>query len=205
MRAVIFAGGTYHDLSFYKNELKDGDFIIAADGGCLICQKMGVKIDVAIGDFDTTDEKNVTAGEIIKLSREKDYTDSFEALFLAKERGFSEALLFGGTGSRMDHTLANIFLLKKAKDMGVRLTLADENNIIYITEESLKLKKREGYHLSVIQLTDAKGVTLSGLYYPLENKSLAFGDMLGISNEFSKDFCEISVKSGTVLVMMTKD
>lgn len=205
MRAVIFSGGSYGKPEFYKNELKKDDFIIAADGGCSFAEKLGVKIDVAIGDFDTLSVKNVKAKEIIKLNCEKDYTDSFEALFLAKERGFSEVLMFGSTGTRVDHSLANIFLLKRAKDMGVNLTLFDENNIVYITESSLKLKKRENYHVSVIPITEVKGLTLSGLYYPLENKDAEFSDMLGISNEFSGDFCEISVKKGTVLVVLSKD
>lgn len=205
MRAVIFAGGTYGSPEFYKNELKADDFIIAADGGAAFARKIGAEIDVAIGDFDTLSSEKISTGEIIKLNFEKDYTDSFEALFLAKKRGFTEAVMFGGTGSRMDHSLANIFLLKKARDIGVELSLCDENNIIYLTESEITIKKREGYHLSVVQLTDVTGLSLSGLYYPLNDKSLALGDMLGISNEFTADFACVCVKSGAVLVMLTRD
>ena len=136
---------------------------------------------------------------------EKDYTDSFEAVFLAKERGFSEVLMFGASGSRLDHSLANIFLLKKAKDMAINLTLCDENNIVYITENELLVKKKEGYHLSVIQLTEAIGITLKGLYYPLDDKDAALGDMIGISNEFTEEEAKISVKKGTLLVILSKD
>ncbi len=205
MRAVIFAGGSYGNPEFYKSELQKDDFFITADAGALFAQKLGLRINVAIGDFDTLSSENIEADEIIKLNCEKDYTDSFEALKLAKRRGYLEAVLFGGTGSRMDHTLANIFLLKFAKDMGITLSICDENNIIYLTEDKITVKKKEGYHLSVVQLTDCKGLTLSGLYYPLEKKDLALGDMIGISNEFTEDFCEVSVDRGTVLVMLTKD
>ncbi len=205
MRAVIFSGGSYGNPSFYKNELKEDDFVITADAGADFAQRLGVKINVAIGDFDTLDVKKIVADEIIKLNPEKDYTDSFEAVFLAKERGFSEILMFGASGSRLDHSLANIFLLKKAKDMGINLTLCDEKNIVCITESELLVKKKEGYHLSVIQLTDAIGITLEGLYYPLNDKNAALGDMIGISNEFTEDEAKISVKKGTLLVMLSKD
>lgn len=205
MRAVIFSGGSYGDPSFYKNELKEDDFVITADAGADFAQRLGIKINVAIGDFDTLDVKKIVADEIIKLNPEKDYTDSFEAVFLAKERGFSEVLMFGASGSRLDHSLANIFLLKKAKDMGINLTLCDENNIVYITENELLVKKKEGYHLSVIQLTDAIGITLKGLYYPLNEKDAALGDMIGISNEFTEEEAKISVKKGTLLVILSKD
>lgn len=205
MRAVIFSGGSYGDPSFYKNELKEDDFVITADAGADFAQRLGVKINVAIGDFDTLDVKKIVADEIIKLNPEKDYTDSFEAVFLAKERGFSEVLMFGASGSRLDHSLANIFLLKKAKDMAINLTLCDENNIVYITENELLVKKKEGYHLSVIQLTEAIGITLKGLYYPLNEKDAALGDMIGISNEFTEEEAKISVKKGTLLVILSKD
>lgn len=205
MRAVIFAGGNYGNPEFYKNELKEDDFFIAADGGATFAEKLGILPDVAIGDFDTIDEKNVFAKEIIKLNREKDYTDSFEAFNEAVKRGFSDIALMGGTGERQDHSLANIFLLKHALNMGVNMCIIDEKNIIYITEDYIKLPKRDGCHLSVIQLTDVSSLSLSGLYYPLKNKDLKLADMLCISNEFTEDFCEISIKSGTILVMLTKD
>ena len=205
MRAVIFSGGEYGNPSFYKKELKAGDFIITADAGASFAQKIGAKINVAIGDFDTLGAEKIVAEEIIKLNPEKDYTDSFEALFLVKKRGFKEAVMFGASGSRMDHSLANIFLLKKAMDMGINLTLCDEKNIVYITKNRLCIKKREGYRLSVIQLTDAKSVTLEGLYYPLKEKDMELGDMIGISNEFIEEEAKISVKNGILLILLTRD
>lgn len=205
MRAIIFSGGSYGNLDFYKKELRADDFIITADGGYLMAEKLGVKVDIALGDFDTIDKACVKAEKIVVLNKEKDLTDSQSALLLVKEQKIDKCMMFGGTGSRIDHTLANIFLLKSAKDMGIELCIYDENNIIYYTEDEIEISKKEGYHLSVVQLTDCENVSLSGLYYPLQNKNLPFCDIIGISNEFTEDSCRISLSHGSLLVMLTKD
>ena len=205
MRAVIFAGGSYGDRDFYKKQLRADDFFIAADAGCAAAEKMNIRVNVAIGDFDTLDREKISADEIISLNREKDYTDSAEAVELAIERGYDEILLFGGTGSRLDHTLCNIQLLALAHRQGAAMSLVDEHNIVYITDSSITLKKKAGWHLSVVQLTDAYGINLSGLYYPLHDKTLLLGDMVGISNEFTEDEATVSVGDGIVLVMLTRD
>lgn len=205
MRAVIFLGGTYGDPQFYENELREDDFLIAADGGCEFLKKLGKTADIAIGDFDTISEKEVLAKEIIKLPREKDFTDSQEAVRYALSRGFSEIVLMGALGERMDHSLCNLYLLDYAKKRGAKIHICDEKNIVYITDDYIKIPKKEGYYLSLVQLTEVLGLTLSGLYYPLKEKNLGFGDIVGISNEFTDDFCEVSLKKGTVLLMLSKD
>ena len=51
------------------------------------------------------------------------------------------------------------------------------------------------------QGSDASGVTLRGLHYPLENGSLTAAFPLGVSNHFTGEKAEISVKSGRMLVL----
>ena len=48
---------------------------------------------------------------------------------------------------------------------------------------------------------DARGVTLHGLQYPLENGVLTPGFPLGVSNHFTDTDAEISVTDGSLLVL----
>ena len=48
---------------------------------------------------------------------------------------------------------------------------------------------------------DAEGVTLEGLYYPLERGKLTAGFPLGVSNHFAGKPAKISVETGSLLVL----
>ena len=51
---------------------------------------------------------------------------------------------------------------------------------------------------------DAQGVTLEGLYYPLEKGTLTAGFPLGVSNHFTEKAAKISVEEGSLLVIWEK-
>ena len=48
---------------------------------------------------------------------------------------------------------------------------------------------------------DARGVTLEGLYYPLEQGTLTAGFPLGVSNHFTGAEATVSVADGSLLVL----
>jgi len=52
---------------------------------------------------------------------------------------------------------------------------------------------------------DARGVTIEGLDYPLENGILSAGFPLGVSNEYAGDEAVVTVKDGALLIVQTDD
>jgi thiamine pyrophosphokinase len=52
---------------------------------------------------------------------------------------------------------------------------------------------------------DAEGVSLEGLYYPLENGTLTAGFPLGVSNHFTEQEARITVEKGSVLVLWDRE
>lgn len=100
----IVGAGTFYEEGFAPER---GDFVIAADGGYQILLERGVTMDLVVGDFDSIgfrpDHPNV-----VDLPVEKDDTDMMAAIRLGRERGFRSFCLYGGTGGRVDHTLANL-------------------------------------------------------------------------------------------------
>ncbi len=204
MRAVIFAGGGITDYSYISSYLTDNDYFIAADSGLDHLLKLGITPDVFIGDMDSVKNK-VSAGEIIKLEVMKDETDTEAAAMLALDRGADELLLLGATGTRLDHTMANILLLKKLFDLKIPSKIIDEHNEIYFFKDKIELKGNVGDTLSILPLSDLFGVTTSGLMYALIKGSLTFGSSMGVSNVMTENICSITMTSGEALVIKSRD
>jgi thiamine pyrophosphokinase len=73
-------------------------------------------------------------------------------------------------------------------------------------KDRLELSGNPGDLVSLIPLTaTVTGVTLTGLSYPLRDQTLRIGTTLGISNFFSESEAQISIKSGTLLVIRSMD
>ncbi len=206
MRAVIIAGGGFDNPDFYRNLINDSDTVICADAGCLSAQKIGIVPDVVIGDFDSYPQNLAKAkAEKIVLPIKKDKTDTHECVCYAIKCGFDEILLFGATGTRLDHTIANIHLLKIALDNNIKMKIVDEHNEVYLTDKEISLKKGEGLHVSVLPIGRAEGICSTGLYYPMTDAMMEFGNPYGVSNEFNSDEATVSVKSGLLLVILSRD
>lgn len=203
MRALIFSGGEFTCLPDGIN-LNDYDLIIAADSGYLSARDSGVVPDVFVGDFDSVLKEEVKAKEIISLNPVKDKTDTQEAIDYAVAHGVKFITIVGALGNRFDHTLANIHLLKYANISGLRAEIVDTDAYITLVTDELLIKKKDGFCISLLPLTDCLGVSVTGVFYPLDNAEMCVGNPYGISNEFTDDFAKVSLKSGDLLVILSK-
>lgn len=212
-RAVVISGGSITDYNFTSKLVNDDDFIICADSGIVHCQKMNLKADLLVGDFDSCNFGEwlkcdaAMGAEVERLVPEKDDTDTEHALGCAAKRGFDEILLLGGCGTRADHTLANICLLEKMNNLGVHMQIVNEKNRISILKDGqMRLKKDYYKYVSVIPLDrTAEGVTCTGFKYSLNNDTLNRFSSRGISNEIVCQSGVFSVKNGTLLVIESID
>lgn len=209
MRCVIFGGGEIKDYSYIRKLLRADDFILAADRGYAHCQTMNVKPQLLLGDFDSYEGQIDESCPVLTYPVEKDDTDTMLAIKVALEKGFTELLLVGMCGGRLDHTIANVQSVVYAAVHGARAAIVDED--VYITAlcggQSLSIPYREDFVFSVFAHTDVcKGVTLQNLYYPLENGELHNTFPLGVSNHFLPDKdATISLKEGIAVVICTRE
>ena len=203
MKALIFSGGEFTSFPEYIN-VNEYELIIAADSGYLSAKDAGLSPHIFIGDFDSVPECEVSVPEIIRLFPVKDMTDTQEAIDVAVLRGAKEITILGALGGRIDHSLANLHLLKYARSKGVFAEIADVNSYICLAQSVTEISKKDGFCLSLIPLTDCEGVSVSGVYYPLSNAAMPVGNPYGISNEFTENTAKISVKSGELLIMLCK-
>ena len=203
MKALIFSGGEFSGIPEYLN-INEYYITIVCDAGYLSAQSAGVTPDIFVGDFDSVPEELVKCPEIIKLYPVKDMTDTQEAIDVAISRGAAKITILGALGGRVDHTLANIHLLKYAKEKGIDAEIADNDTYISLITNSKKVLKKDGSCLSLIPLSDCHGVSISGVYYPLQKADMPVGNPYGISNEFTEDEATISVDSGELLLILAK-
>lgn len=199
MRGVIICGGNVGE--YIKDYILPDDFVICADSGYDRAKEFGITPSIVLGDMDSTKYGDIPEEKIIYPVR-KDFTDSELAVNFAVEKGFSKILLFGMTGTRMDHTLANISLLSRLKNA----VIIDNNNEIYYLDGEISLKGKKGDIISIIPfMGDVLGVTTQGLDYPLENSAVKYGTSLGVSNVMVEDTCHIKIEKGAAFIIRSKD
>ncbi len=211
MKCAVVGSGHVSDLSLFKKRLLNSELIICADGGARHLIKCGIEPHILLGDFDSIEGTHLklfreNGVEVKKYPKEKDMTDMELAAWLAADKGADEIWLLGASGSRLDHTLSNIFFLKRLAQKGIMPVLADDNNEIYVVMDSIRLKKEDDVRLSLLSLSEkTEGISSKGLYYPLSDAVLEFGTSMGVSNEFTADEAEISIKNGILLCLKSRD
>ena len=114
--------------------------VIGIDRGAYVAYLSNVKLDYAVGDFDSISAQELKTLEsytnVIKLNPIKDETDTFYALKKFKE--YDNLYLLGGiSGSRIDHFVANLKLLYEFKN----LVIIDENTMVMECRSGLELPK----------------------------------------------------------------
>lgn len=235
MHIFIITGGRI-DIDFASNYLKEQepDCIIAADHGLDACRQMDIMPDYIFGDFDSVKTETYAfytervPDRIKRFPTRKDETDTelaiHEAIRILQETASSESIMeeneadtsfsnhkitiLGATGTRLDHVVGNIHLLKVALDAGVDCQIVDDHNRIRLVNDALTLDREEqfGEFVSLLPFTDTvEGITLKGFEYDVEDWTMNSGLARGVSNEIKEEVAEISMRSGILILFETRD
>lgn len=178
------------------------DLVVAADGGYARLQALGLKIDAVIGDFDSLgyapEHKNV-----IRLSVEKDDTDTLAAIRYGLEQGCREFYIYGGTGGRISHTIANVECLAFLSRLGAKAYLFGNGfYITAVTNGKIAFGAGMKGSISIFSHGDkAEGVYLEGLKYPLQNATLVNTFPIGVSNSFTGVKSSVRSDNGTLIIV----
>jgi thiamine pyrophosphokinase len=208
-RAIIFVNGILADPAAARDLIKDGDFIVAADGGLHNAQAVGVTPHALIGDFDSLTPAELTRLEktsiqILHHPPEKDETDLELAISLVLEKLFTEIIVIGALGGRLDQTLGNIALLSDVPpDVDIRLD--DGREEVVLVNNRLTITGKPGDTLSLIPWGDSvEGVITESLRYPLNDETLHSNKSRGISNVMLKDQAAIQLTRGRLIVIHSR-
>lgn len=180
---------------------KEGDFVIAADGGMTTLERYGIVPDLLLGDFDSL----TTPLPELPIQRHpvvKDDTDSALAVKVGLERGCDRFLLLGCLGGALDHTLANLSLLAWLAEQGKTAFALDEScAVTAVHNGQITFADSAEGRLSIFSHSDvSRGVSIRGPFYELENYNLTRQVALGVSNHFCGRGGAVSVREGTLLI-----
>ena len=211
MKAVIISGGKEPSKDILFREIQDADIIIGADKGCEVLYKYNIIPDYILGDFDSANDEIINsieerAKKKITYKREKDYTDTEIAYNLAVEKGATEIILLGATGTRYDHSLSNLGLMLRGLKSSIKVKVIDDNNFIFLTDKSIILQGNKGDIISFQAYCDEiKNFNISGAKYNLSNYTLKLGDGITTSNEFLDEDIRVNFDNGILMILYTKD
>lgn len=199
MRAVLVIGNNY---KINKDDFKNS-YVIGVDKGALFLHRNNIKMDLALGDFDSITEAEFELikkdTKIIKLNKIKDDSDTEHALNLVKN--YDEIVILGGIqGKRIEHFYAILLYLELNKNIIIK----DNNSLIYYKENDFKIVKNEYKFISFFSLDDNTIITLNGFKYNLNKYNLKRLDPLCLSNEKILDEVEVKLE-GKLLIIESKD
>lgn len=206
-KCIVIGAG---DLTVGAVNVGEEDLVIAVDGGINYCGILEVEPDIILGDFDSVNEaqreailamKEQAPDRVIALKPEKDDTDMLAALKMGLKMGYDYFLIYGATGGRLEHTLANIQCLLYLKNHDAVGYLMDGSGMIFVMKnEEVKLRDNlEGYFSLFCLGKEAKGVTIKGMKYELEDYTMTNDFPIGVSNEFIGKEASISVVDGELV------
>jgi len=210
--ACIITGGALSAefLAEYLKKRKE-ELLVVVDGALEVTHKLGIKPDFIVGDFDTVNQELLPfygKDIILRHPPEKDQTDTELAIETALHAGCDNLVFFGATGSRLDHSLGNIFLLESLLKQGIRAEILNENNRLYLRNQSFTLHRNNtrGEFLSLLPLSETvEEVTLTGFKYPVEKLTFYRERTLGISNEITEEEARVEFSEGTFIVVESRD
>ena len=212
MKVLIVGGGNEPSGKLLEDYSKKVDKIIGVDRGCSYLLKNNIYPHYIVGDFDSINRDDIKKLEIdsikkFKYNCEKDSTDSDIAIKIALKMEFAEIYMMAMTGSRLDHSFANLGLLSKANSAGAKAYIINETNKIYLLEERSKIKKDNSYrYISFLAYCDkVENFNIKNAKYDLENYTLYLGDNRTVSNEFLEEDIEVEFTKGKILVIFSKD
>ncbi|MDD5524240.1 MAG: thiamine diphosphokinase [Smithella sp.] len=208
-KIIIVSGGRLVDPVFFQKKIAgmENHLVICCDGGARNFQYLGIKPDVIIGDMDSIDPAQLASYsdqgiKIIKYSANKDFTDTELALDYALDLNPDAIFIWGALGGRVDHTLANVFLLCKGQEKGINTYLIDEYGEAFVLDKKAVFINEAGKTVSLLALSPrVTGITLKGFLYSLEKSTLKMGETRGVSNIINEARASISVRSGKLLVI----
>lgn len=199
----IFGAGEFSPCEI---TLKEDDLVIAADGGYDHLVRLGLRADVALGDFDSVTSHEIWEDTICEKKTyppEKDDTDMMLAIQFGLTKGYEQFAIFGGLGGRLDHTVANIQALSfLAASHAQGILYHEDYALTVIQNSSFTLSKDVSGYVSVFSLSDtSENVTIKGLKYEVEGVTLSNTVPLGVSNEAVGKKGVISVERGLLLIL----
>ncbi len=210
---LVVAGGQEPKPERLRALLPPSSTVIAADGGWRLCQQLGLKTDLLVGDMDTlrpeeVEQARLEGTEVRRYPADKDESDLEIAILGAHAMGARKLSLLGALGGQWDHCLLNLLApLSLCHSLGIWARLLTSDAEIYLLPPgNYRLTGQQGTRVSLAALSPlVEGLTLSGFLYPLEGATLARKQTLGLANAVREPQASLSLSAGEIMLVMIRE
>jgi thiamine pyrophosphokinase len=210
-QCIVVAGGDAPDpQTVARLDLPEDAFVIAADSGVDHALASGLRVDVAIGDFDSVSAVGLDAviaagARVERHPAAKDHTDLELALDEALAAGGRDVIVLGGDGGRRDHLFANFLVLASPRYRTCCILAYLGRSRVHVVHggRALSLAGEQGELVSLLPVHGpAEGVRTNGLRYPLHGETLPPGTTRGVSNVLETPPAEVFLDAGTLVAVL---
>ncbi|MCR5718209.1 MAG: thiamine diphosphokinase [Oscillospiraceae bacterium] len=188
--------------------IPEGALVLCADCGLRHAERLEIRPDVVIGDFDSYTETLPHGIATLRLPVEKDVTDTMQAVLYGAEQGCREFHIYGVFGgARIDHSLANIQMLHTMYTKGLHGILHHGTTLVTTQSPEDGTQRYPCFDgdFSIFAMTDTcEGVTIRGCKYNVEHITLRNSFPLGVSNSITAEAAEITVQTGLLLIVQVR-
>ncbi|MCL1594514.1 MAG: thiamine diphosphokinase [Actinomycetia bacterium] len=204
-RSLLFAGGNISDIA----AIPDHDIVIAADSGYDLARQKGIDVDVLIGDLDSISAEGLTHAEttgvhIHRFDIDKDATDFELALVAAQDLGVTSVDIYGGEGGSLGHFIGITtgITAQRWRHLAIEWHMGTRSLYPVHPKQPLRLDAPQGSSLTIIPIGDTRGVSATGVRWPLVDEQLPRGTSRGLSNVVVETTQTICLDQGTLLVIV---
>ena len=205
-RFVIIGGAEIRNYELIRSYFRPSDYYVYCDCGLKHQESLGVNPDLVIGDFDSH-AKPQDLHNVIVLPVVKDDTDTIFAVKEGIRRGYDDFLLVGATGGRQDHNLGNIYALLMLKNAGKSAVIVDDWSEMRIIAAGETVRVKRGWRFfSLLNIAGtARGISITGAKYELNNGEIHPDYQYGISNEVTSNESVITLAEGNLLLVSVRE
>ncbi|WP_105152562.1 thiamine diphosphokinase [Streptococcus suis] len=207
IKIAVIAGGSFDCLP------EPADLYVGVDAGSLRLLDHSLPLDWAIGDFDSVTSEELgrikdQAGRFLQAPAEKDDTDlelALKEIFKAYPQ--AQVRIYGALGGRMDHMMANLFLVAEP-DLAPymeQIELVDSQNVIRFRPAGQhRLSSIAGMKYISFMPSDQSRLIIRHAKYSLDASNYFFKKCYS-SNEFIDRDIDIQLDQGYVVLIYSKD
>ena len=203
--ALIIANGAACSEELLGQLLEWSPLVIVLDSAIERVLKLGIKVDVLLGDFDRGFQPEYYLEKQYPLeivyAPDQNKTDLEKAFDYLIEKGHKAVNVIWATGKRADHTITNITSIVKFRNQ-LKIVLFDDHSKIHLLPQKFQKWYPKNTVISLIPIGEVHGIHSENLFYPLQNDSLTIGYRTGNSNHVTEDgLITIEHNEGDLLLM----
>ena len=203
--ALIIANGASCSEELIGQILEWSPLVIVLDSAIDRVIKLGIKIDVLLGDFDRDFDASYYLEKQYPLeivhTPDQDKTDLDKAFDYLIAKGHKAVNVIWATGKRADHTITNITNIVAYRNQ-LKIVVLDDHSKVFLLQNKYEKWYPKNTTISLIPIGKVTGITTKNLFYPLNNEELIIGYRTGSSNHVAEDgIVTIEHKEGDLLLM----